>query len=145
LSYVSSLQQNRGRYRENRTTTLTVTLGSFLLIYPAAYAAQQQCSVRTLQGQHIFTGQGANLHFGSFDFDGAGTFLGKQTSARYGAAAIREKLSGSYTLSGDCTGTLTFEEQSGTEHWDIFMTYDGRKGHMIRTDPGVTAFRSFEQ
>jgi hypothetical protein len=129
----------------NRAATLTVALGSFFLISPVAYAAQEQCSVGKLQGRYVFTGQGANLHYGSFDFDGAGKFVGKQTSARYTSAVQRETLSGAYTLDVDCTGTMTFEGQDTTEHWDVFLTYDGKKGRMIRTDPGVTAVRSFEQ
>ena len=38
-----------------------------------------ECSAGKLQGRYVFTGQGSNLHYGAFDFDGAGKFLGKQT------------------------------------------------------------------
>jgi hypothetical protein len=62
----------------NRTATLTgcasLVLGSFLLA-PMAHAAQQGCSVEKLQGRYVFTGEGTNLHYGAFDFDGAGKFL----------------------------------------------------------------------
>jgi hypothetical protein len=129
----------------NKVATLTWALGSFFLISPAAYAAQEQCSIGKLQGQYVSAGQGANLHYGIFNFDGAGKFQGKQTSAREQANAQREDLTGTYTLDADCTGTMTFEGQNGTEHWDVFVTEDGKKGRMIRTDPGVAAVRSFEQ
>jgi hypothetical protein len=86
-----------------------------------------------------------SLHYGLIDFDGAGKFQGKQTSTREQANPQRENLTGTYTLDADCSGTMTFEGQNGTEHWDVFVTVDGKKGRMIRTDPAVTAVRSFEQ
>jgi hypothetical protein len=136
----------------SRTATLTdcavgasLVLGSLLLIAPSARAAQPPCSVEKLQGRYVFTGQGSNLHYGAFDFDGAGKFLGKQTSLRH-AIVQRENLSGNYTLDADCTGAMTLEGQpGGPAHWDVFLTDDGKKGRMIRTDPGVTGVRTFEQ
>jgi hypothetical protein len=47
------------------------------------------------------------MHYGIFVFDGAGKFSGKQSSSRGGKIG-RETLQGSYTLDGDCTGTMTF-------------------------------------
>jgi hypothetical protein len=127
----------------NRTATLTgcasLVLGSFLLA-PMAHAAQQGCSVEKLQGRYVFTGQGSNLHYGAFDFDGTGKFSGKQTSLRYKTSLQREALSGTYNLDADCTGTMTLEGQlGGTAHWDVFVTNDGKKGRMIRTDSGTRA------
>lgn len=123
----------------------SLVLGCFLLISPMASATPQACSVEKLQGRYVFTGQGTNLHYGAFDFDGAGKFLGKQTSLRH-AIAQRENLNGTYTLDADCTGTMTLEGQlGGTAHWDVFVTQDGKKGRMIRTDSGVMGVRTFEQ
>jgi hypothetical protein len=140
------VQQEGATVKLNRAATLTVALGGIFLISPAAYAEQEQCSVGKLQGRYVFTGQGANLHYGAFEFDGAGKFTGKQTSSRELANAERETLIGTYTLDADCTGTMMFEGQQGRiEHWDVFVTYDGKKGRMIRTDQGVMAVRSFEQ
>jgi hypothetical protein len=136
-----------------RTATLTsdaigasLALASFLLVCPVAHGAQQECAVGMLRGHYIFTGQGTNLHFGVFDFDGAGKFTGKQTSQRQTTAHQRENLSGTYTLDADCTGTMTLEGQlGGTAHWDFFLTADGRKGHMIRTDNVAMGVRDFEK
>jgi hypothetical protein len=126
----------------------SLILASFLLISPMAQraeGAQEACSAGKLQGRYVFTGQGSNLHYGAFDFDGAGKFLGKQTSLRH-AVAQREALSGTYTLDADCTGTMTLQGQpGGTAHWDVFVTADGKKGRMIRTDSGAAGVRSFEQ
>jgi hypothetical protein len=123
----------------------SLVLGCFLLTSPVASAAQPACSVEKLQGRYVFTGQGSNLHYGAFDFDGAGKFLGKQTSLRH-AVAQRENLRGTYTVDTDCTGTMALEGQpGGTAHWDVFLTSDGKKGRMIRTDSGVAGVRTFEQ
>jgi hypothetical protein len=124
----------------------SLLLGGLLLTSPMAHGAQQQCSVGKLQGRYVFTGQGTNLHYGAFDFDGAGKFLGKQTSLRSTLAVQRETLSGTYVLDADCTGTMTLKGQpGGTAHWDVFVTSDGKKGRMVRTDPGVKGVRTFEQ
>jgi hypothetical protein len=126
----------------------SLILASFLLISPMAQSAegaQEACSAGKLQGRYVFTGQGSNLHYGAFDFDGAGKFLGKQTSLRH-AVAQREALSGTYTLDADCTGTMILQGQpGGTAHWDVFVTADGKKGRMIRTDSGAAGVRTFEQ
>ena len=136
----------------NRIATLTtctigagLVLGSSLLIAPIAHGATQACSVEKLQGRYVFTGQGINLHYGALDFDGAGKFSGKQTSLRH-AVAQRETLSGTYTMDADCTGTMALQGQpGGTAHWDVFVTHDGKKGRMIRTDSGAAGVRTFEQ
>ena len=136
----------------SRSTMLTsctigagLILGCSLLIAPTAHGATQTCSVEKLQGRYVFTGQGTNLHYGAFDFDGAGKFSGKQTSLRH-SIAQREILSGTYAIDQDCTGTMTLAGQpGGTAHWDVFVTQDGKKGRMIRTDSGVTGVRTFEQ
>jgi hypothetical protein len=137
----------------SRTATLTksaigarLMLGCCLLAPITAHAAQPQCSVEKLQGRYVFTGQGTNLHYGAFDFDGTGKFLGKQTSLRHKVALQRENLSGTYTLDADCTGTMVLEgQQGGTAHWDVFVTSDGKKGRMIRTDSRTMGVRTFEQ
>jgi hypothetical protein len=123
----------------------TFVFGSYLLRSPAAHGAEQECSVAKLQGRYVFTGHGANLHYGTFDFDGAGKVSGKQTSLRNGVAE-REILTGAYILDGDCTGTMTFDGQpGGVAHWDVFVTRDGKKGNMIRTDSVAAGVRTFEQ
>jgi hypothetical protein len=109
-------------------------------------ATEPACSVEKLQGRYVFNGQGANLHYGIFDFDGSGSFLGKQTSLRPTNLAQRENLRGTYMLNADCSGAMTMDGQlGGTAHWDIFITSDGKKGRMIRTDAGTKGVRTFEQ
>jgi hypothetical protein len=125
---------------------------AFFLLPHKANAAQEACSAAKLSGRYVFTGQGspvshqANLHTGAFDFDGAGSFSAKQTSARVTHDFQHEDLHGTYTMGADCTGSLVMEGQrGGTAHWDIFVTSDGKKGRMIRTDSQQMSVRNFEQ
>jgi hypothetical protein len=124
----------------------TLVLSAFILTSPSAHGAPQQCSVKNLSGRYVFSGQGTHLHEGAFAFDGNGTFTGKQTSVRDTEFAQRETLHGTYTLDADCTGVMVMEgQQGGTAHWDVFITEDGKKGRMVRTDAGATGVRDFVQ
>jgi len=120
--------------------------GISLVSLSGAQSATPECSVDKLQGGYVFNGQGSNLHYGVFEFDGAGNSTGKQTSFRQPNIAQRENLRGTYVVNFDCTGVLVMDGQlGGTAHWDIFVTTDGKKGHMIRTDAGTKGVRTFEQ
>ena len=134
---------------------LALTAG-LIAMTPAAGFAQEQCNTQKLQGQYVFVGRGfieaadpgvQRHHYGVFIFDGSGKFTGKQSSSRGGKIG-HEKLAGTYTLEADCSGTMTFGSyvNPGKQiHWDIYVTADGRKGHMIRVDEGNMAVRSFEK
>ena len=128
----------------------------FGAMLPTICLAQEQCTTQKLQGQYVFVGRGfieaadpgvQRNHYGIFVFDGSGKFTGKQSSSRGGKIG-REKLEGTYTLDADCSGTMTFGSyvNPGAQiHWDIYVTKDGTKGHMIRMDEGNMAVRSFEK
>ena len=133
----------------------TLALG-LLLAGPASSLAQEPCSVSTLKGQYVFTGRGfieaidpgvQRVHYGVYIFDGAGKFTGKQSSSRGGKIG-REKLQGTYTLDADCTGTLTtgaLLTPASQIHWDLYLTEDHKRGHIVRMDEGSMAVRSFEK
>jgi len=135
--------------------TVAFVLG-FIALAPIHAFAQAQCSTQTLKGQYVFTGRGfiepvdpgvQRMHYGVFVFDGAGKFSGKQSSSRGGKIG-REKLEGTYTLDADCSGTMSFGgyvNPSAQIHWDVYVTQDGKTGHMIRMDNGTMAVRSFEK
>jgi hypothetical protein len=135
---------------------IVATLVGFLALAPIAAVAQAQCSTQTLKGQYVFTGRGyiepddpgvQRVHRGVFVFDGAGNVSGKQSSSRGGKIG-REKPQGTYTLDVDCSGTMTFgpvANPGAQIHWDVYVTQDGRMGHMIRTDAGSMAVRTFEK
>ena len=136
-----------------RTTLLLVTL---LALSASASAAEESCNLGALQGRFVFIGRGfieavqpgiQRVHYGIFVFDGAGKFMGKQSSSRGGKIG-REKLEGTYTLDADCTGTMTFGgimNPSSNVHWDLYLTEDRKRGHIIRMDEGNMAVRSFEK
>jgi hypothetical protein len=137
-------------------STRIALIFSFVTTIPAICMAQEQCTTKKLSGQYVFAGRGfieaaepgiQRHHYGVFVFDGAGRFTGKQSSSRGGKIG-REKLQGAYTLDADCSGTMTFGSivNPGAQiHWDIYITQDGAKGHMIRMDEGNMAVRSFEK
>ncbi len=137
---------------DKRTAFVLVLLGGM----PMICFGQQECTTGTLKGQYVFTGRGfieklepgvQRMHYGIFIFDGAGKFTGKQSSSRSGKIG-REKLAGTYTMEADCSGTMSFGSYlnpGGQIHWDVYVTSDGRKGHMIRMDEGNMAVRNFEK
>jgi hypothetical protein len=57
---------------------------------PAVHAAGAACTVEKLQGAYVFDGQGSNVHCGVFNFDGNGSFSGRQTSIRQTNSPARE-------------------------------------------------------
>jgi len=134
---------------------VAILLG-FLAMAPITTLAHAQCSMQTLKGQYVFTGRGyiepddpgvQRVHRGVLVFDGAGNVSGKQSSSRGGKIG-REKPQGTYTLDADCSGTMTFgpvANPGAQIHWDVYVTQDGRLGHMIRTDAGSMAVRTFEK
>jgi hypothetical protein len=136
--------------------TVTVLAALVLTLLSTDTPAGEKCTVGTLKGRYVFTGRGfiealepgvQRVHYGFFIFDGSGKLTGKQSSSRGGKIG-REKLEGTYTLESDCSGTMTFSfvgNPRSETHWDVYVTGGGRKGHMIRTDEGSMAVRSFEQ
>jgi hypothetical protein len=134
---------------------LAFVTASWCLFAPSA--AWSACSTKTLAGQYIFLGRGfieplaptvQRVHSGVYAFDGVANVLGKETSSRGGNVTREQKLTGTYTLNADCTGSMTmisvFDSKLRT-HYDIFVTDDGRKANMIRTDPGSMAVRTIER
>lgn len=129
----------------SRVATMSL-VGAAVFAFSQAEAASTDCAVSKLEGRYVFNGQGTNLHYGIFNFDGSGKFSGTQTSLRQARGPARENLIGTYSMNADCTGTMVMDGQpGGTAHWDIFVTSDGKKGRMIRTDAGIRGIRTFEQ
>ena len=133
---------------------VAVLLSSLSVILSAPAHSQGGCGLDALKGRFVFTGRGfieavqpgiQRMHYGFFEFDGAGKLVGKQSSSRGGKIG-REQLKGSYTLDADCTGTITLGGIVGSEtHWDFYLTEDRKRGHMIRMDEGNMAVRTFER
>jgi hypothetical protein len=123
---------------------------------PVVASAQDACTTKTLKGSYVFTGHGfiepgdpgvERVHAGVLEFDGVGAVSGHQTSSRAGKIG-HEKLTGSYALAADCSGTMSFgsvAKPGGAVHWDVYVLPDGHAGHMLRTDDGSMAVRDFHR
>jgi hypothetical protein len=143
-------QDTEGKMPANFVLRLAIGLA----LVSSSAGAQAPCDAAALNGRYVFTGRGfieavqpgiQRMHYGVFVFDGAGKLTGKQSSSRGGKIG-REKLEGSYTLDADCTGTLTLGGiLAGQTHWDLYLTEDRKRGHIIRMDEGNMAVRSFER
>ncbi|MGV7217298.1 hypothetical protein [Bradyrhizobium sp. UFLA05-112] len=136
-------------------TKPTIIGALFLLV--VSTAASAECSPQTLQGQYIFSARGfieplapnvQRVHSGLLVFDGVAKLSGAETSSRGGKIAREQRLKGTYTLNGDCAGRITIDSLALPNlqtHWDVFVTADGKKASMIRTDPGSMSVRSLER
>ena len=71
--------------------------------------------------------------------------LGRQIPVALAASRQRVKFA---MNDADCSGTMTFafpNRPASETHWDLYVTEDGRAGHIIRMDDGAMAVRSFEK
>jgi hypothetical protein len=135
---------------------LVVFAAIALTVISANALAEEKCSVETLKGRYVFIGRGfiealepgvQRMHYGYFSFDGSGKLTGKQSSSRGGKIG-REKLEGTYSLESDCSGSVSFAfvgNPRSETHWDVYVSNDGKRGHIIRMDEGNMAVRSFEK
>ena len=114
--------------------TIVVSLFSLGLVLPSTVHAQGQCNLETLKGRFVFTGRGfieavqpgiQRMHYGFFEFDGAGKLVGKQSSSRGGKIG-REQLSGSYTVDADCIGKITLGRVDGFDQDEAECERDER-------------------
>jgi hypothetical protein len=70
-------------------------------------------------------------------FDGNGKMSGSFTASQNGKI-VRGTYSGTYTVNSDCSGTVTFTDNTGkTFHYDIFVEVGGTEFSFIQTDAGV--------
>ena len=109
-------------------------------------ASRAKCSKATLHGTYPFAFDGVEIK-GNNDqlpfaiagygvFDGNGKEKSVVSSNFNGEVSRKEPISGTYTVKGDCTGTLTFADGSQI---DMFIAPDGSMFTWVYTDPGVVA------
>lgn len=113
-----------------------------------AQEAGSGCSLSSLKGSYALDRQGtlvasilglpAPAPWGEVafeDFNGAGTFSGKAT-VNVGGAVVNGTVTGTYTVSSDCTGTKTVNTSGGvTVHEAIIVTGGGQRMIGTQTDP----------
>jgi hypothetical protein len=72
-----------------------------------------------------------------FLFDGHGNLSGSST-ADFGGSAFPVTFTGTYTVNGNCTGSLTVDAgASGIVHRDLVIVDAGKEVEFVSTDPGV--------
>ena len=104
---------------------------------------QDRCSVETLQGRYVFAASGFTITAGAglaqpkaivevIDFNGDGTLsVPVATRSVNGVVARSLPSVGSYTVTEDCAGTITFDGPA----FDIFIAPRGNQLWLIQTNP----------
>ena len=129
---------------------LLVALGCLSLPWGRAPRAEDVlgCSLATLRGTYIYDYEGFNIengtqipvaYAGQEVYYGDGTVTGVYSASTNGTITRNVPYTGTYTVNGDCTGTLTTTEETGTFHYDQFVRPKGDEFSWVATDPGVVA------
>ncbi len=114
-------------------------------------AGAKKCSVATLHGTYLFAFDGVEIK-GNNDqvpfaiagyavFDGNGKERGVASSNSNGQVTRNERVSATYTVKADCTGTVTFRDGSQI---DVFIAPDGSKFAFVQIKPSKLVASGFE-
>ena len=112
----------------------------------------KKCSEATLHGTYLFAFDGVEIK-GNNDqvpfaiagyavFDGNGKEKGVASSNLNGKVTRNERVFATYTVKADCTGTVTFRDESQI---DLFIAPDGSKFTFVQTKPSKLVGAGFEQ
>ena len=114
-------------------------------------AGAKKCSVATLHGTYLFAFDGVEIKgnngqvpfaiAGYAVFDGNGKEKGVVSSNFNGEVSRKEPISGTYTVKADCTGTVTFGDESQI---DVFIAPDGSMFTFVQTKPSKLVASGFE-
>ena len=113
-------------------------------------ASRAKCSEATLKGTYLFAQNGVEIKgdeqrpvaiAGYEVFDGNGKVKGVDSSNFNGEITRFERFSGTYTVKGDCTGTLTFADGSQI---DMFIAPGGSMFTFVQTKPSEGVTSAFE-
>ena len=146
----------RGLWAAGVVLILLVVVGAgALTTVGAGYAkdedtARAKCSEATLHGTYPFAFDGVEIKgkdqlpfaiAGYAVFDGNGKEKGVASSNFNGDVSRKEPVSGTYTVKGDCTGTLTFADGSQI---DLFIAPDGSMFTFVQTKPSELVGSGFQ-
>ena len=135
---------------------LVVVGAAALTTVGAGYAkdedtARAKCSKATLDGTYLFAFDGVEIkgndeqvHFaiaGYAVFDGNGKAKGVDSSNFNGEVTRKEPDSATYTVKADCTGTVTFRDDSQI---DVFIAPDGSMFTFVQVKPSKVVGAGFE-
>jgi hypothetical protein len=114
-------------------------------------ASRAKCSEATLKGTYPFAFDGVQIKgndeqlpfaiAGYGVFDGNGKEKSVVSSNFNGDITRKESISGTYTVKGDCTGTLTFADGSQI---DVFIAPDGSMFTFVQTKPSELVGSGFQ-
>jgi hypothetical protein len=105
--------------------------------------AKSPCTTRSIDGSYAYLVSGTNVGgglvaaVGLVTTDGEGSLTANDTVSANGAI-IRRTITGTYSVNGDCTGTVTFTDQFGlTTNLDFVLAEGRQELNFIQTDPGT--------
>ena len=114
-----------------------------------ADGAKATCSVATLRGMYLFEGGGLiiagqdHIPFAAAGYevyDGKGIMTSVGTYSLNGEITRQARLSGTYSVNPDCTGSATYpnpQDPNTKDTFDLFIAPDGDLFSVIQTNPGV--------
>jgi len=135
-----------------KTFTIAAVTALALCIAPTANAQDKGCSNASLQGTYAYTGTGVIVtpaalagpfaEVGTQTFDGQGHTTATATASQNGNI-VQLTITGTYTVSPDCTGTLTLQVAPIGITVPVFIVIDstGNEFQAIETSPGVVITR----
>jgi hypothetical protein len=130
------------------TVAVAVGVGVFLVVLlgqraGAAAHPRRDCDARSVEGSYGYTVSGTNLAaglvaaVGVVTSDGRGTLAGSDTLSANGTV-LRRIITGTYTITAACTGTVTFADNFGqTVNLDFVLVDDRNELRFIQTDAGT--------
>jgi hypothetical protein len=113
--------------------------------------AGAKCSEATLDGRYVFAQDGVVVEgpdqgpfalAGYEDFHGNGNVRGVFSGNFNGVVVSKERISGTYTVKADCTGTTTYPEL-GVQS-DLFIAPDGSMFTFLQTKPKSDVTSGFD-
>ena len=122
-------------------TSLALFLTAFVSSAATAADEAPRCSERTLRGRYVFSASGFTIVAGVtvpkaiievIDFNGDGTLSVPGATRSLNGVITRSLPSvGTYTVTEDCVGTITFAGPT----FDIFVSPRGNEFWLIQTNP----------
>jgi hypothetical protein len=110
----------------------------------------KKCSEATLHGTYLFALDGVDITgedqvpyagAGYEVFDGNGKVKGVSSGNTNGQTFRNEPFSGTYTVKADCTGTITYTDDS---EYDLFIAPDGSMFTFVRINSPKQVTSGFE-
>jgi len=123
---------------------LAIAVGLYTL-HPRRVRAQSGCNLGHLTGTYVYTSQGyfglpQGIGFfaaaGKLTFNGDGTFSGIDTASSNGTVQRNRATSGTYSVTPDCRGTVTYKVPSAA-NVDFIISSAGQAVHFIQSDSGT--------